>query len=98
MGKPTWGALADSLSSSSTELVTDPKGKKGTCWYWANNAKCKFSAESCKFLHEQSPAGVTLGRWEELPNWREENEERGSQAEMKDGSDSGWGKGDAGCF
>jgi hypothetical protein len=64
-GKPTWGALADSLPSPSS--TTQPnvgvigdglKANSKTCYYWAVAKSCNNSAESCKYLHEFSPLGI----------------------------------------
>jgi hypothetical protein len=63
MGKPTWGALADSLPTPPTPASADmveykfTKAAK-TCWYWANDGKCQNTADSCKYLHEHCAAGV----------------------------------------
>ncbi|KUJ14222.1 uncharacterized protein LY89DRAFT_686732 [Mollisia scopiformis] len=81
MGKPTWGALADSLPAKpptgSENSEEGPSGqantgpfKSKTCWYWANDASgCNNSAEECKYLHERSPAGVANkpNAWKKLP-------------------------------
>jgi hypothetical protein len=43
MGKPTWGALADSLPPTPTDTIEYKPGKASkTCWYWANDGKCEF--------------------------------------------------------
>lgn len=85
-------------------MDNNPKWKTSTCRYWANNGKCRYSAENCKFLHSHVPAGITPRPLDKsrlpLGSWRreegKENEERESggefvSAEADDGPDLGWG-------
>ena len=61
MGKPTWGALADYVVSPSiaADVKPDALGRTKTCWYWANlEGKCNNSAETCRYLHAFTYAGV----------------------------------------
>lgn len=64
-GKPTWGALADSLPSPSPFTQTNVgiigdglKANSKSCYYWAVEKSCNNTAESCKYLHDYSPLGV----------------------------------------
>lgn len=106
--KPTWGALVDSLPLSS-DSSNNPEDRKQTCWYWANNANCTYTAENCKFLHEYVPGGVAPRPWKKPPHWSlktwkrtdgQEYEETESQCENAwiggyDEAGSGWGNGAA---
>jgi hypothetical protein len=94
-GKPTWGALADHISPSFPALTVLPgtnsldKSTGKTCFYWASMGGCNYSAENCKYLHEDSPNGVApppkgwSSPWIKEKAWRpsgKENEhENGSQ-------------------
>jgi hypothetical protein len=57
MGKPTWGALADSLPTPSHIEYAPGKASK-TCFYWATEGKCEFTAWTCECLHAHLVAGV----------------------------------------
>jgi len=103
MGKPTWGALADSLptassiTSSSTEIVEYKPGKASkTCWYWAQDGKCQNSADSCKYLHEHCAAGVAQrpNTWKRI-NWsRWGNEKKdGENGDENETEENGNGSG-----
>ena len=83
MGRPTWGALADASPAvghadpdSFTVPEVDPSSRVSaeqkrnmTCWYWANNGKCDYSAESCKYKHEHTANGVATRPWKPRPSW-----------------------------
>jgi hypothetical protein len=99
MGKPTWGALADSVSPSSPAMNTPPKGfsnsdKTGlkTCWYWANDT-CTNSPQDCKYLHEFSVAGVAPKPARSLSLWKRASASKPWRAESQDdvGEESVWG-------
>jgi hypothetical protein len=102
MGKPTWGALADSLPPTPTDTIEYKPGKVSkTCWYWANDGKCEFSAETCKYLHGHSAAGVapkphTQG-WKKSFDWsrlRKRDGENGYENGTESGHEeegNGWG-------
>jgi hypothetical protein len=106
MGKPTWGALADSLPiPNHTEYA--PKPSK-TCFYWTTDGKCEFTAENCKYLYAHCAAGVASkpGRdsWKRV-DWSrvEKTIKVGRQVDLDDGNgwanlaevsgvDGGWGR------
>jgi hypothetical protein len=104
MGKPTWGALADSLPPPTlTESVEYKPGRPSkTCWYWANDGKCEFTAETCKYLHAHCAAGVApkpnTQSWRKIDwtRWRKgkgegetENGDMNETNEEEEGN--GWG-------
>ena len=103
MGKPTWGALADSLPppSPSTEVEYKAGRPSKTCWYWANDGKCEFTAETCKYLHGPSSAGVApkpnTQSWKRI-DWsrlrkRDGENANGNETETENGNEegNGWG-------
>jgi hypothetical protein len=80
-GRPTWGAAADAVDASPDEYAEDPKGRKYTCWYWANDRKCNFPADECRYLHRYSIAGIAskpngynkwASKWQ-MQTWRPES-------------------------
>jgi hypothetical protein len=93
MGKPTWGALADSLPTPNhTEFAPGRPSK--TCFYWATKGKCEFSAETCKYLHAHCAAGVASepggGSWKRVDWSRLRNLADGNESgNVDDGN--GWG-------
>ena len=96
MGKPTWGALAGSLPPTPTNTIEYKPGKASkTCWYWANDGKCEFSAEICKYLHGHSPAGGapkphTQG-WKKSFDWSR-LKKRDGENRNENGTESGHGE------
>ena len=101
MGKPTWGALADSLPPPTPTEVPEYKPGKAskTCWYWANDGKCEFTAENCKYLHGASPAGVapkpnTQHSWKRIDWSRLRKRDGENETETENGAveeGNGWG-------
>ena len=65
-----------------------------TCWYWARDGKCNYTAETCKYLHEHSPKGVAPRPWQKFPTWGAHTWKRGSDSDAVDGEGAvdGWGK------
>jgi hypothetical protein len=105
MGKPTWGALADSLPSptsnqqSSFGVIGDAAKAKGkSCYYWAVEKNCSNSAESCKYLHAYSPFGIAAKPgWTRSPSqWKKEwrNLQDGGGDEEEEGEEDEEGEGD----
>ncbi len=89
MGKPTWGALADSVPSLAPTTGYDTSMndvkfsiKSKTCWYWANDGNCVNTAETCKYLHEHTANGVapkpTAWRKRDF-NWQRNRDEQGTE-------------------
>jgi len=101
MGKPTWGALADSLPPPTP--IETPEYKPGkaskTCFYWATERKCEFTAENCKYLHGPSPAGVapnpnTPRSWKRIDWSRLRKRDGENETETENGTvveGNGWG-------
>lgn len=105
MGKPTWGAIADSaptVGHANPDSFTVPEAsldsskiafqKTLTCWYWANNDKCNFSAEDCKYLHEQSAKGIAPRPWQKFPSWGSHTWKRKEDGDETEGTVAGWGE------
>lgn len=106
MGRPTWGALADtsptvghadpdSFTVPQVEL-SDQKKRGLTCWYWARDGNCENSAEDCKYLHEHTPKGIAPRPWKKLPSWgpswRRSRDGEDGETVNGDGTVSGWGE------
>lgn len=91
MGKPTWGALADSSlvtghadpdSFSPPQVTsTDEKGRTMTCWYWAHDGKCNYTADTCKYLHEHTSKGVVPRPGQKVSSWGAHTWKRGEGRE-----------------
>ena len=113
MGKPTWGALADAAPVSGhtdpssfnipqgASALPDEKGRSLTCWYWARDGKCNYTADTCKYLHEHTSKGVAPRPWQKLPSWGTHTWRKGDDGEKVDGNDgestaNGWGEGGSG--
>jgi hypothetical protein len=71
---------------------------KFTCHFWANEGKCQFSAEECKYMHDWSPNGVAKppSKWngQKIQSWTRWGKEK-SQVGGNDGwgeSTGGWGE------
>jgi hypothetical protein len=92
MGKPTWGAVADLLTPSPDDSLSDLKGREKTCWYWAN-ANCEYSADSCRFLHKHVPAGVMPRPPDKKDYWKRGRKGAYVPAEGQDVSNGEWGDG-----
>lgn len=69
-----------------------------TCWYWANDGKCEFTAETCKHLHGHSSAGVApqprAGSWKKV-DWsrmrKRDGENENKTENGNEGDGTGWG-------
>jgi hypothetical protein len=101
MGKPTWGALADSLPPPTPIEPTEYKPGRAskTCYYWANDGKCEFTAETCKYLHGPSPVGVapkpSRDSWKRIDWSRLRKRDGQNETETENGTaeeNNGWGK------
>ncbi|KAF4634316.1 hypothetical protein G7Y89_g3790 [Cudoniella acicularis] len=64
-GKPTWGALADVLlptpvspSPATFDKIEASRKAQLTCHFWAQEGKCHFKDEECKYLHGWGANGV----------------------------------------
>lgn len=96
-GKPTWGALADSLPPLSPNTQPSNLGVIGdglkvnskTCYYWAVTKNCTNTAEGCKYLHEYSPYGVAEKPGYTKPSamwkreWRSQRDQEEAEAERR---------------
>ena len=101
LGKPTWGALADSSQPAGHahpdsftvpevgQDLSDSRAKTMTCWYWARDGNCNYTAESCKYLHEHTQKGIAPRPWQKFPSWGQPNWKR-----KEDGDETvdGWGE------
>ena len=70
-----------------------------TCWYWARDGTCGYSAENCKYLHEHTSQGVAPRPWKKLPSWGTHTRRRPRDGETAEdaivngeGTVDGWGE------
>jgi hypothetical protein len=109
LGKPTWGALADSsqtLGHANPDSFTEPevaadssdsRARAMTCWYWARDGKCNYTAETCKYLHAHTTKGVAPRPWQKFPSWGThtwKRKEDGDETVDGEGTVGGWGEGE----
>lgn len=104
MGKPTWGALADSVPAPAPAPAAAPKIGY-TCYFWATTGRCQNSTTTCKYLHELGTLGIARHpRGYRIPSndqsrWREATSKEGNEwGEQDDGEGElvleevqGWG-------
>jgi hypothetical protein len=64
----------DSISASQSN--NDFKDRTKICWFWANDGKCNYAAENCKYLHEHiaeglapRPAKISLPARDGVEDW-----------------------------
>jgi hypothetical protein len=93
--------IASHLQSSRSGFTpvassTNYPSEKLTCHFWANEGKCQYAAEDCKYLHDWSSLGTANapGRGSsKMQNWnRWENKDPSRRKTEEQSQNGGWGE------